>query len=119
MNTDHVDHAITIQGASMKKLLVTLSITGAMLFGSSSAAFAQTAKTNPVKCVGAAEHKQAQALRLQAAQLDLTAAQARRAAAVAAGLAARVARIDAHIAKITARIATIQANQAKFVARCP
>jgi hypothetical protein len=119
MNTDHVDHEGTNRGVSMKKLLVTLSIASAALLGASTGAHAQSAKPNPVKCVGAGEHKQAQGLRLQAAQLDLSAAQARKAAAVAAGRSAAVIRIDAHIAKVTERITKIQANQAKFLARCP
>jgi hypothetical protein len=106
----------------MKKMLVALTITSAVLIGSSSVAQAQSTQVtqpNPVKCAGAAEHKQAQGLRLQAAQLDLTAAQAKKAAAATAGRTAAVTRFDARIAKITQRITQIQANQVKFVTRCP
>jgi uncharacterized protein HemX len=106
----------------LRKALVALSLTAAATLGVSGAAFAQSAPpttTNPLKCVGAAEHKQAQALRLQAAQAELAGLQARRAAAVAANKTQAVARIDGHIAKVTAHIAKIQANQATFAARCP
>ncbi len=108
----------------MRKLLATIALTAIASIGGMSAAGAQTAQpvpstTNPLKCVGAAEHKQAQSLRLQAAQADLAALQKRRAAAVAAGNTTAVARIDGRIAKVNAHIAKIQANQAKFAARCP
>jgi hypothetical protein len=103
----------------MRKLLFTLTAIAASCVAG--AANAQTAPTtvNPVKCAGAPQHKQAQALRLQAAQADLAALQARRAAAVAANRSAAVARIDARIAAVTARIAKLQSNQAAFAIRCP
>jgi hypothetical protein len=105
----------------MRKLLATLALSAATIVGGAATAQAQTAPTtvNPVKCVGAAEHKQAQALRLQAAQADLAGLQLRRAAAAAAGRTAQVARIDGRIARVTARIAKIQANQVAFAVRCP
>ncbi len=110
----------------IRKTLIALSLSvAAMGFGASSASAQSTpaqstpTTTNPLKCVGAAEHKQAQALRLQAAESDLAGLQARRAAAVQAGKNEAVARIDARIARVNARIATIKANQAKFAARCP
>ena len=105
----------------MRKLLATLAIVASAVIGGSATAVAQTAPTtvNPVKCVGASEHKQAQALRLQAAQADLAGLQLRRAAAAAAGRTAQVARIDGRIAQVTARIVKIQANQVAFAARCP
>jgi hypothetical protein len=106
----------------LRKTLFALSLAAASTVGISGTAFAQSAPpttTNPLKCVGAAEHKQAQAFRLQAARAELAGLQARRAAAVAANKTQAVTRIDAHIARVTAHIAKIQANQAKFAARCP
>jgi hypothetical protein len=107
----------------MRKILFSLTIAAAT-FGLAGTASAQTTQAppssvSPVKCVGAPQHKQAQALRLQAAQADLAALQARRSAAVAANRADIVARIDVRIAKVTARIAKIQSNQAAFALRCP
>jgi hypothetical protein len=107
----------------MRKLLLSLTLVSAAIIGGSSVASAQT--TTPVapkaslKCVGAAEHKQAQTLRLQAAQAELRSAQARKAAAVAANNTAAITRVDARMARITARVAKIQTNQATFAARCP
>lgn len=105
----------------IRKTLIALSLTAAVLTGGAGAASAQSTPTttNPLKCVGAADHKKAQALRLEAAKSDLAALQARRTAAVNAGKTEAVARIDARIARVNARIAQIQSNQAKFAARCP
>jgi predicted transcriptional regulator len=106
----------------LRKSLVTILFAGA-LFGSTAAvASAQTAPIplgNTVQCAGAAEHKQAQALRLQAAQADIAFLNARKAAAQAANRPKAVTRIDKRIAEVTQRIAKIQANQAKFLTRCP
>jgi hypothetical protein len=110
----------------MRKILFALTLASAATVGGSTVASAQTTilvatvtPTASLKCVGAAEHKEAQALRLQAAQADLRSAQARKAAAVAANNTAAIARIDARTARITARVAKIQTNQATFAARCP
>jgi hypothetical protein len=105
----------------IRKTLFALSLAAASTVGFVGAASAQAAPstTNPLKCVGAVEHKQAQSFRLQAAQSELKALQARRAVAVSANKAEAVTRIDARIAKVNAHIAKIQANQAKFAARCP
>ena len=80
---------------------------------------ASTATTNPLKCVGAADHKTAQGLRLQALSADLAALNARLAAAQAANKPVAVARIQANIAKVNARVAQVQANQIKLATRCP
>jgi hypothetical protein len=103
----------------IRKSLAVLALTAttAGLLGSNTASASTVGKPNPLTCVGAAEHKQAQSLRLQAAQADLAALQLRKTASV--GRAAATARIDGRIAKVTARIAKIQANQVKFAARCP
>ncbi len=106
----------------MKKLLLALTLFSATTIGGSGAASAQSAVPvvkSSLKCVGAAEHKEAQALRLQAAQADLRSVQTRKAAAVAANNPTAITRIDGRIALVTARIAQIQANQAYFAARCP
>lgn len=107
----------------LRKSLATAAIASTLLVGGASMATAEasatTAPKHQLKCVGAAEHKQAQALRLQAAQADLAALRSRRAAAVAAGLTARVVKIDAHTAKVLAHIAKIKAGQDKLSARCP
>jgi hypothetical protein len=108
---------------TMRKILFALILASAATIGGSSVASAQTSVA-PVakmslKCVGAAEHKEAQVLRLQAAQAELRSVQARKAAAVTANNTAAIARIDARTARITARVAKIQANQATFAARCP
>ena len=80
---------------------------------------AATATTNPLKCVGAADHKTAQGFRLQALSADLAALNARLAAAQAANKPEAVARIQANIAKLNARVAQVQANQIKLATRCP
>ena len=77
------------------------------------------AKTKVASCTGAADHKQAQTLRLQALGLDLKAAQARLAEATTKNKPQAVARINARIAKIIARIAQVQANQLKLNTKCP
>ena len=74
---------------------------------------------NPLKCVGAADHKTAQGLRLQALNADLSALNARLAVAQSTNNAKAVERIQAHIAKVNERIAKVQANQAKVAAKCP
>jgi hypothetical protein len=105
----------------LRKSLFALAITTTAIFGGANAASAQSATptTNPLKCVGAAEHKQAQSLRLQAAQSELAGLQARKTAATAAGNTKAITRIDGRIARVSAHIAKIQANQAKFATRCP
>ena len=82
-------------------------------------ATATTKAPNPLKCVGAADHKTAQGLRLQALSADLAALNARLAAAQTANKPVAVARIQAHIAKVNARVAQVQANQIKLSTRCP
>lgn len=77
-----------------------------------------TAKPKVHSCTGAAEHKQAQNLRLQALDLDMKGAQARLAEATAKNKPGAVARINARIAKINARIAQVKANQVKLTAKC-
>jgi hypothetical protein len=95
-------------------------VTGLGLSAVALPASAQSATTNPVKCAGAAQHKAAQAARLQAIQSEIAALNERRAAVVASGRKPeRIARIDARIAQLQANAARVTANQAKFAARCP
>jgi len=97
-----------------------LSATSLVAFASmASAQETASPKAKVHSCVGAAEHKQAQGLRLQALDLDMKAAQARLAEATAKNKPAAVARISARIAKINARIAQVKANQVKLTAKCP
>lgn len=108
----------------LRKLTAGLTLTVASLTGVASVANAQATtvapkKENALKCVGAAQHKAAQASRLQALQSELAALNARLAAAQGANNAKAVARIQGNITKVNARIAQVQANQAKFAARCP
>ena len=76
-------------------------------------------KENPLKCVGAADHKAAQASRLQALQSELAALNARLAVAQSSNNSKAVERIQGNITKVNARIAEVQANQAKFATKCP
>ena len=96
-----------------------LSITSVVGFASMASAQETTTKQKTPSCTGAADHKQAQALRLQALDFDLKAAHARLAEATAKNKPEAVARITARIAKINARIAEVKANQAKLAAKCP
>ena len=112
-----------------RKFAASALIAGGSLVGFAGIAHAQTttpatvaatAKApNPLKCVGAADHKTAQGLRLQALSADLAALNARLAAAQAANKPVAVARIQANIAKVNARVAQVQANQIKLATRCP
>jgi hypothetical protein len=101
--------------------LLSLIVLSSFGMGTATAAVSGTVSTQPkaTKCVGAAERKQAQALRIQASQSDLAALAARRAAAVSKNNVVRVAKIDKRIAAVNARIVKIQTNQAKLTARCP
>jgi hypothetical protein len=108
-----------------RKVLASLAL-GATLLVPAGSAFAADAPataapvTSKVRsCTGAAEHRQAMDLRVQAVNLDLKAAQARRAEAVAKGNTVRVARIDANIARLNARLVKIAANRAALDKRCP
>lgn len=78
-----------------------------------------TKAPNPLKCVGAADHKTAQGFRIQALNADLSALNARLAVAQSTSNAKAVERIQGRIAKVNERIATVQANQAKVAAKCP
>ncbi len=107
-----------------RNTLAALAVSGVVALGLGTAANAQTStppttKANPLKCVGAAEHKQAQAFHLQGAQANLAALNARLAAAQQAGNTKAVERIQANIAKVNERIVKIQARQAQFAQRCP
>ena len=107
----------------LRKFAVSALIAGSSIVGFAGIATAESTPTtkapHPLKCVGAADHKAAQALRLQALSAELSALNARLAAAQAANKPEAVARIQAHIAKVNARIAQVQANQIKLAARCP
>lgn len=76
-------------------------------------------KENTLKCVGAADHKAAQASRLQALQSELSALNARLAVAQSNNNSKAVERIQGNLTKVNARIAEVQANQAKFATKCP
>jgi hypothetical protein len=108
-----------------RKLLSTLALGAALLVPAGSAFAADSASptapssTKVHSCTGAADHRQAMDLRVQAVNLDIKAAQARRAEAVTQGNTVRVAKIDAHIARLNARLATLAANRAKLDKRCP
>ncbi len=106
----------------LRKSLFTVLFASGLFASTAVVASAQTAGTSSAKdlrCAGAAEHKQAQALRLQAAQADLAFLNVRKTAAQTANRPTVLARIDKRIAEVTQRITKVQANQAKFLARCP
>jgi hypothetical protein len=110
-----------------RKTIAVLSLSAASLTGFAVSAHAADAikpaagekKTNVLKCVGAPEKKQAQALRAQALQADLAALNARLAAAQAANKAEVVTKIQARIAKVNTHVTTLQANTAKLATKCP
>ena len=107
-----------------RKFAVSALIAGSSIVGFAGIAHAEsttptTKAPNPLKCVGAADHKTAQGLRLQALSADLAALNARLAVAQTANNPVAVARIQANIAKANARVAQVQANQIKLATRCP
>ena len=106
-----------------RKFAVSALIAGSSIVGFAGIAHAESTSTtkapNPLKCVGAADHKTAQGLRLQALSADLAALNARLAVAQTANNPVAVARIQANIAKVNARVAQVQANQIKLATRCP
>lgn len=106
-----------------RKFAVSALIAGSSIVGFAGIAHAESTSTtkapNPLKCVGAADHKTAQGLRLQALSADLAALNARLAVAQTANNPVAVARIQANIAKANARVAQVQANQIKLATRCP
>ena len=110
----------------IRKIAAATVIAAASLTGFAGIAHAEGTNTpsttkapNPLKCVGAADHKAAQAFRLQALNSELSALNARLAVAQGANNAKAVARIQEHITKVTGRIAEVQSNQAKVAAKCP
>ena len=107
----------------LRKFAVSALIAGSSIVGFGGIAHAESTSTtkapNPLKCVGAADHKTAQGLRLQALSADLAALNARLAVAQTANNPVAVARIQANIAKANARVAQVQANQIKLATRCP
>ena len=106
-----------------RKFAVSALIAGSSIVGFAGVAHAEATPTtkapNPLKCVGAADHKAAQGFRLQAISADLAALNARLAVAQTANNPVAVARIQANIAKANARVAQVQANQIKLATRCP
>jgi hypothetical protein len=108
-----------------RKFFSTVALSAALLvpagsaFAADSAPTSGPATTKVHSCTGAAQHRQAMDLRVQAVNLDIQAAQARRAEAVAKGDTTKVAKIDARIAKLNARLAKIAENKAKLDKRCP
>ena len=103
---------------AVSALIATASVTG--IAGIAHADTTPTTKApNPLKCVGAADHKAAQGFRLQALNSELSALNARLAVAQSSNNAAAVARIQGHITKVNERIAQVQANQTKLATRCP
>jgi hypothetical protein len=113
---------ITLTVATIAGFSAVSSIAGAQSTGGTtvvSNAVSRTKAPNPLRCVGAADHKAAQASRLSAAQSELAALNARLAVAQQVGNARAVERIQRHISRVTGRIAQIQANQIKFALKCP
>lgn len=109
---------------NLRRTITALAFSGLVAVGASTTAFAAdttpaTTKPNPLKCVGAAEHKQAMSLHLQGAQANLAALNLRLTAAQQAANTKATARITARIAEVNARIARIQQRQTTFATRCP
>jgi hypothetical protein len=107
----------TIAGFSAISSIASAESTGGSTVVSNTVS--STKAPNPLRCIGAADHKAAQASRLSAAQSELAALNARLAVAQQAGNTKAAERIQGHITKVTGHIATIQANQAKFATKCP
>lgn len=118
---------------NLRRTLTAASFAGVLALGLGAVANAQTTtpslpkraaasaegKDNPLKCVGAAQAKQAVALHIQGAQASLGALNARLAAAQQANNTKAVERIQGNIAKANERIAKMQERQAQLNQRCP
>lgn len=108
----------------IRKASVATALSLFSILGAGTAAQAQTAATpttraaNPLRCVGSAQHKQAQALRIQMLNTEIAGLNERLAVAVSSNNSTAATRIQARIAKVNARIAQVQANQAKFDTKC-
>lgn len=117
---------------NLRRTFATASFAGVLALGLGAVANAQTTtpslpkgaaaaggKDNPLKCVGAAQAKQAVALHIQGAQANLGALNARLAAAQQANNTKAVERIQGNITKVNERIAKMQERQAELNQRCP
>lgn len=108
-----------LRSIAASSALTLLALTGFAGTANAQATNPTAKAPNPLKCVGASEHKQAQTLRLQALSADLAALNSRLSVAQANNKTEAVARIQANIARINARVAAVQANQVKLTTRCP
>jgi hypothetical protein len=117
---------------NLRRTLTAASFAGVLALGLGAVANAQTttpslpkkaagadAKDNPLKCVGAAQAKQAVDLHIQGAQASLGALNARLAAAQQANNTKAAEKIQGNIAKVNERIAKMQERQAQLNQRCP